>query len=602
MLTQLLFIKYNGITTTGEGLLKMEKMKARIKNMKIEAKMNYLNRAVLIGLALVAFWAILGLFTLNSQTKEITDNWMKAIELAEEMNALTSEYRMKQFGHAVSSSVSQFEAYEAELADIAARIEVIEEEYENTITSDVDRELYDKATAAWNDYRAATGEEFYLLSRDMKLQQVNNIMLGSAKTSFDEFQAIYSELVEYNIAGADEAASYAGKVFTFVLLAVVVVAVVAVLTARAISKIVTANIVEPTMQLVEAAAGLRRGELKASSVLTYEADDEIADLVKNTRESMEVIAGYIEEISEILTQMAHGDLTKNGNDVTDFLGEFSSIKESIVFILKRFNSTLTEIGNTSAGVASGSNEIANAAGALADGTTDEASALEELTATVETVANMANDSAKKTAEAYDNVNNSVAQAERGREQMKLLTEEMEKITAISKEIANIITSIEDIADQTNLLSLNASIEAARAGEAGRGFAVVADQIGKLASDSAASAVNTRALIEKTLQEIEKGNESTIRTSEAFEKIISDMEAFALVAKETRENAEGQAHALEQITEGIEQISGVVQNTAASAEESTAISDQLSEQAYHMDKLVRRFKLFGMKGVQEHFDE
>ena len=215
---------------------------------------------------------------------------------------------------------------------------------------------------------------------------------------------------------------------------------------------------------------------------------------------------------------------------------------------------------------------------------------------------MAADSAKKTAEAYENVNKSVLQAENGREQMKLLTEEMEKITDISKEIANIITAIEDIASQTNLLSLNASIEAARAGEAGRGFAVVADQIGKLAADSAASAVSTRQLIEKTLQEIEKGNESTIKTSEAFEKIISDMKDFAIVARDTRENADGQAEALEQISEGIEQISGVVQNTAASAEESTAISEQLSEEAQHMDKLVRRFKLFGMTGVQEEFED
>ena len=527
---------------------------------------------------------------------------MKAIELAEEMNFLTSEYRMKQFGHAVSSSVTQFEAYEAELAEIAARITEIEEEYEKTITSDVDRHLYDQAVVAWNDYRAATGEEFYLLSRDMNLQQVNNIMLGRAKTSFEEFQALYEELVEYNIKGADEASSYATKVFWFVLVIVVIVSCLTISFIRGVSDAVTKNIVEPTNQLVEAAAGLRRGDLKTASVLTYESGDELSELVKNTRESMEVIDGYIEEIAEILVEMAHGDLTKNGNEITDFLGEFASVKESLVFILKRFNSTLTEIGNTSAGVASGSEEIANAASALADGTTDEASALQELTATVETVETMAHDSAKKTAEAYENVNKSVAQAEHGREQMKLLTKEMEQITEISKEIANIITSIEDIADQTNLLSLNASIEAARAGEAGRGFAVVADQIGKLASDSAASAVSTRSLIEKTLQEIEKGNESTIRTSQAFDKIIGDMEAFAIVARDTRENAEGQAKALEQISAGIEQISGVVQNTAASAEESTAISDQLSEQAYHLDKLVRRFKLFGMSGEQELFED
>ena len=580
----------------------MSKMQERIRGFKIERKMNYLNRAVFLGLALVNIWSLIGLGTLNAQTNEITGNWMKAIELAEEMNYLTSEYRMKQFGHAVSSTNAQFEAYEAEIAEIEVRIEEIETEYEKTITSEVDRALYKNAVVAWNNYCAETGEDFYLLSREMKLEEVNDILLGSAKTSFEEFQDIYDKLVEYNIEGADEASTYATKVFIFVMIAATGFAICALLVIRSISRVVTQNIVEPTEQLVEAAAGLRRGDLKASAVLDYESGDEMAELVKNTRESMEVIGGYIDEISEILMQMAQGDLTKNGNEVTDFLGDFASIKESLLYILKRFNSTLTEIGDTSAGVASGSNEIAHAAGALADGTTDEASALEELTATVETVAAMANDSAKKTAEAYENVNKSVVQAEQGREQMSLLRNEMERITVISKEIANIITAIEDIADQTNLLSLNASIEAARAGEAGRGFAVVADQIGKLAADSGASAVNTRNLIEKTLQEIEKGNESTIKTSEAFDKIIKDMEAFALVAKETRENAEGQARALEQVSGGIEQISGVVQNTAASAQESTAISDQLSEQAQHLDRLVRRFKLFGMKGQHEKFEE
>ena len=579
----------------------MGKMEKRIRNLKIQGKMKYLSNTVLISMLLIAFWGLVGAVTLNGQTKDITGNWMQAIELAEEMNFLTSEYRMKQFGHSVSSSVTQFDEYEAELQEIQNRILEIEVAYEKTITSNVDRELYNQATAAWSDYLAAT-EELYAYSREMQLQKVNNIMLGTAKNSFEEFQAIYEQLVEYKIEGAAEAASYATKVFWFVLIAIAVVTVLAMSFIRRVCAAVTENITIPTSQLVEAAAGLRQGDLKKASVLEYEADDEIANLVKNTRESMEVIDGYIEEIADILVQMAHGDLTKNGNEVTDFLGEFSSIKESLVFILKRFNTTLTEIGNTSAGVASGSNEIAHAAGALADGTTDEASALEELTATVETVAAMANDSARKTAEAYENVNKSVAQAELGRAQMELLKEEMEKITTISKEIANIITAIEDIADQTNLLSLNASIEAARAGEAGRGFAVVADQIGKLAADSGASAVNTRNLIEKTLQEIEKGNESTIKTSEAFEKIIKDMQDFAIVANETRENAEGQAQALEQISDGIEQISGVVQNTAASAQESTAISDQLSEQAHHMDKLVRRFKLFGMSGTQEVFED
>ena len=131
--------------------------------------------------------------------------------------------------------------------------------------------------------------------------------------------------------------------------------------------------------------------------------------------------------------------------------------------------------------------------------------------------------------------------------MNDLLKEMEHITEISKEIGNIITDIEDIASQTNLLSLNASIEAARAGEAGRGFAVVADQIGKLAADSAKSAVNTRDLIDKTLVEIEKGNMITRTTAESFNQIIADMESFAELAENTMEKANSQAESLEQIS-------------------------------------------------------
>ncbi len=580
----------------------MNALKDKIKGLRIKDKLGYLTKAYTIGLIIAAVVGVIGAFMLNAQTKAIANNWVPAIELAEEMNYLTSEYRMKQFGHVISSTEEHFSSYEKELEEISARIEEIETAYEDTISSDKDEALYHAAIDEWEKYKASTGEEFYSLSRNMQLDAANAILLGEARTAFDEFQEIYDQLVEFNIEGANNAATTATVVFYVVLIAVIVTVACAILLGLNISKIVTDNIVDPTMQLVEAAAGLRRGDLKAASVLTYEADDEIADLVKNTRESMEVIDGYVEEISEVLVEIAKGDLTKNGNDITNFLGEFASIKESMVFILKRFNSTLTQIGDTSSKVASGSDEIATAASALADGTTDEASAIEELTATIDTVAEMAADSAKKTDVAYKNINQSVEQAEVGREQMKLLTEEMENITAISKEIANIITAIEDIASQTNLLSLNASIEAARAGEAGRGFAVVADQIGKLASDSAASAVSTRQLIEKTLVEIEKGNESTIKTSEAFEKIISDMKDFAVVARDTRENAEGQAEALQQISEGIEQISGVVQNTAASAEESTAISEELSGQAVQMDKLVRRFRLFGQECSQESFDE
>ena len=566
-------------------------MKEHIRNLPIKKKLNFLTRAFIVGLIISGFASCMGAFALNLQTNSLAKEWLVGVELAGELNTLTSEYRMKQYGHLVADTEEDLELFEQELERLDGEIEEASRMYEESITSDADRKLYDTAIKAWEFYKEVTGEEFYELSRNMKLEKANEIMLGEGKTAYDTFVDTYQQLVEYNANGADEASDQANFVFSLVVIAVLLIVGIAVLIGLKISTVVVANVVDPTLQLVEAAAGLRRGDLSAAKVLTYEADDEIAVLVKNTRESMEVIDGYVEEISNILEEMADGVLTKNERDITDFLGNFGTIKQSLILTLKRFNSTLAKIDETASLVNTGSGEIANAASNLAEGTTDEASALEQLTATVETVANMASESSKSTTEAYEKINRAVLSAEDSREQMKLLTKEMENITGISKEIANIITAIEDIASQTNLLSLNASIEAARAGEAGRGFAVVADQIGKLAADSAASAVSTRELIVKTLEEIEKGNESTLKTSEAFEKIIGEMKDFAIVAKNIRENAEGQAEALEQISDGIEQISGVVQNTAASAQESTAISEQLAGEAKEMTELVRTFSLF-----------
>ena len=267
------------------------------------------------------------------------------------------------------------------------------------------------------------------------------------------------------------------------------------------------------------------------------------------------------------------------------------MKTSLLYILKRFNSTLTEISNLAEQVSSNSSEVENASKSLADGATEQAGVIEELNATIDTVVDMAEDTAKETQNASARVKASANKANEEKEKMNELLTEMEHITEISKEIGNIITDIEDIAAQTNLLSLNASIEAARAGEAGKGFAVVADQIGKLAADSAKSAVNTRELIDKTLVEIEKGNTITRTTAESFNQIITDMESFAELAENTMEKANSQAESLEQIGQGIEQLSGVVQGNAASSEENTAISINLAEGAAKMHDRVNIFKLF-----------
>ena len=350
-------------------------------------------------------------------------------------------------------------------------------------------------------------------------------------------------------------------------------------------------IVEPVQEITEAAKIMYSGDMSVGERITYESEDEIGQLADALRGTTKNLSDYVNEISAILQCMATGDLTEDSNEITDFLGDFASIKESFVHILKRFNSTLTNIQTSADEVEEGAGGISQSSQALAEGATDQASAIQQLDATVTSVANMATESARETQQAYDDIQKTVSDAEQEKEKMKELTDEMRRIYEISSEIGNIIVTIENIASQTNLLSLNASIEAARAGEAGKGFAVVADQIGKLAADSANSAAETKELISKTVQEIEKGNAVTETVSQSFDRVIASMNTFADVAHQINETAVNQASALEQVNQGIDQLSAAVQNTASSSEESAAISEQLSAKAEELDTLVRKFKLY-----------
>ena len=167
---------------------------------------------------------------------------------------------------------------------------------------------------------------------------------------------------------------------------------------------------------------------------------------------------------------------------------------------------------------------------------------------------------------------------------------MEKISESSAKIGNIISEIESIASQTNLLSLNASIEAARAGEAGRGFSVVAEEIRQLAEQSAKAAVDTRDLIESSMREIAEGSRAVERASDSIDNVVSGIKQIAESSKDLSVMVITQAETMRQAEQGISQISEVVQNNSAAAQESSATSEQLSAQAATLDELVGQFIL------------
>lgn len=572
----------------------MEKIKKRIANLKVAGKLKVYRMTVLVMTLFLVLVALISTLVIRLNIEKITEVWSPSLEYLQDLETMTAKYRIKQYQHLVESDAAIMNSCEEEIQKLESQIQDTDANLDAIMSADSDarkgQDHYEVAKAAWEEYRAAS-DEILKLSRAGKQQEASKLMTGKV---YEEYKALAEKLTilsdEFQ-AELDRAKTMANVCIIIIFIVIVAEGLAIAVVTTQIGKIITNSITEPVEQIDAAVASLRKGELSNVEMLTYESEDEFGDTIRNLKEAMGILADYVSEISVEVKAIAQGDLTRNGNDITDFLGDFSELKVSLVYILKRFNSTMTEISNLAEQVSSNASEVENASRSLADGATEQAGVIEELNATVDTVVDLAADTAKETQSASARVKASANKANEEKEKMNDLLMEMGHITEISKEIGNIITDIEDIASQTNLLSLNASIEAARAGEAGKGFAVVADQIGKLAADSAKSAVNTRDLIDKTLVEIEKGNTITRTTADAFNQIIADMESFAEIAQNTMEKANSQAESLGQIGQGIEQLSSVVQGNAASSEENTAISINLAEGAAKMRDRVNIFKLF-----------
>lgn len=353
--------------------------------------------------------------------------------------------------------------------------------------------------------------------------------------------------------------------------------------------VISRRITKPINALTQSAQEVAEGNFNVN--IHTKASGEVGMLIDSFQQigtTLVTYQSYIAEISDVLNQIAKGNL--NFELESDYMGEFSKIKNALLNISSTLTETLSQIQEGSDQITSGSEQVASGAQALSHGTTEQAASVEELSANIRELLVQIGQNTKSTQKANTLSNEAGSEVVLANNDMEQLLRAMQEINDKSNEIGTIIKKIDDIAFQTNILALNAAVEAARAGNAGKGFAVVADEVRNLAQKSAEAAKETTALIESAVRAVNKGNELAEETRGSLDNVVAKAQNINELIHDITQASLQQEESIHQINIGVEQISSVVQTNAATAEESAATSEELSGQASVLNKLVNQFQL------------
>lgn len=317
-----------------------------------------------------------------------------------------------------------------------------------------------------------------------------------------------------------------------------------------------------------------------------ENDSEVGKMVKAVSFMKKNLLGMVAEVTGVLEQMGNGNY--NIRLEQEYVGEFVAIKDSLIKIGEQMRKTLLTIRNASGEISSGTEQLAFAAEDLAKGCTDQAMQVTDLMTVIGSMTESMEENVRAAEESAAISADASTTLEKGNRKMQELKDAIEEISVCSEQIGTIIGTIEDIASQTNLLSLNAAIEAARAGEAGKGFAVVAEQVKNLANESAKAAGRTTELIETTVTAMNKGIAIADETSENMKEVMESTTVATQKISQIVKMLERDVEKMHNVNESIEQVSSVVDNNSATSEETAAVSESQKNQVDAMVEIMNKF--------------
>lgn len=465
-------------------------------------------------------------------------------------------------------------------------------ELQSSIKTGEEQAIYDdinsKLDAYWSldDEIGQLGENATDPETQKEAEERAVAKLGPA---YDEIYQQLVALMKTKVTDGDNLSRTLSLVSYAVFGIVIVIIVGSYFISMKIGDEVAVSISKPLDELKQRLCTFAQGDLEAPFP-AVDSQDEIADMVGAAKNMAADLKTIISDSDKLLGKMAEGDYTVSSDMEDKYTGDFIGLLMSMRQMKTQMNDVMSHINEISSLVTAGSNNLAQASQEIAEGAMNQSAAIEELQATFADITDGVEKASEKLNDTYRIAQEYAEEADHSHTEMQGMVDVIGRINDTSKQIENIISEIEDIASQTNLLSLNAAIEAARAGEAGKGFAVVAEQIRSLSEQSAKAAVDTRQLIESAIAVSNEGNEAAERVSTSIEKVINGMKEVADSSQKLSEIAEEQAKAMEQAEAGINQISDVIQSDSANAEETSATSEELSAQAETMNELISKFIL------------
>ncbi|NLH02372.1 MAG: HAMP domain-containing protein, partial [Clostridiales bacterium] len=477
---------------------------------------------------------------------------------------------------------------DASLTEFAEADKKIEADLETIAQTMSDTKNIDEISAAYHESESLINNIYKLASSG----QSDDAVLFYTKSYMPKFEKINTLIGQIGDSTAGDIKSTISLYKSLAVKAIIVFCILAglalIFTAYVLL-ILRNSIVYPLKKIVYACSDLHSGQ--QIKPLHIDSKDEFGEMARSFEEMSENIGFIINDMCAMLSKGASKDLNAHSADASRYVGKYNDLVDSAYAIFNDMSKDMRLTNDIAEQVSAGSNQISSVSQTLSQGTTEQASAIEQLSATVSNIAELSKRNAEQANKASEMSIEAAQGVNESNNYMTQMLDAMNEITSTSREIGKIVKAIDDIAFQTNILSLNAAVEAARAGASGKGFAVVADEVRNLAQRSAEAAKNTTTLVESTVEAIENGRNIADATAKSLQLVEEKSSVVTDIIAKIAEASQNQALATEQVLNGIDQVSTVVQINSATAEESAAAAEELAAQAKVLSEMTKQYKLF-----------